>query len=127
MMMTKTHSRKFPRPVARFVQLQGGQYGTVDLLAITDDVLELQLGGDFVRFTRDQAEDLRDAVQKFLCFEKEEEERRERRAGGRREECEEEEELVEEVLEVAEELLERAPPSDRPSEPPPRRRKRRAR
>ena len=27
MMMTKTHSRKFPRPVARFVQLQGGRVG----------------------------------------------------------------------------------------------------
>ena len=115
-MRQKLH-RNFPRPIARFLQLQGGQYGTLDLLALTDDTLELQLGGDFVQFTREQAEDLLEAVQKFLCLEEEEEERRERRREERAEE------VVEEVVEVVEEILERAPASDRPSEPPPRRRK----
>ena len=83
----KPHPRKFPRTIARFLQLQGGQYGTLDLVAITDDSLELLLGADFVRFTREQAEDLRDAVQKFLAIERVEEEvreeRREERAIGR--------------------------------------------
>jgi hypothetical protein len=62
--MTRKHP--FPRPIARFLQLEGGYYGTLDLVAITRDRLELQLGADFVQFTREQAEDLRDAVQKFL-------------------------------------------------------------
>lgn len=118
--MTKTHSRRFPRPIALFRHLQGGQYGTAELLAITDDVLELQLGADYVRFTREQAERLRDAVQKFLCLENEEEERRERRPGERREEREEE--IAEEVVEERVERVprsDRSPPSDRPSERPP--------
>ena len=112
----KTH-RHFPRQIARFQHLQGGQYGTLVLIALTDDTLELQLGGDFVQFTREQAEHLRGAVQKFLCLEEEEEGRREHREEERAEE------IAEEVVEVVEELLERTPPSDRPSEPPPRRRK----
>jgi len=115
----KTH-RHFPRQIARFQHLQGGQYGTLVLIALTDDTLELQLGGDFVQFTREQAEDLRDAVQKFLCLEEEEEERREYREEERAEE------IAEEVVEVVEELLERAPASERPSEPPRRRKKARA-
>jgi hypothetical protein len=105
------HHRRFPRTVARFLQLEGGQYGTLDLVAITDDKLELQLGADFVQFTREQAEDLRDAVQKFLDYERDEkdarEDRREERAIGRA------------ILE-AEEALEREPESP----PPPARRRR---
>src|SRR5437016_4144062 len=92
--------RHFPRQIARFLHLQGGQYGTLVLMALTDDTLELQLGGDFVQFTREQSEDLRDAVQKFLCLESEEAERRERP------EKERAEAIAEEVVEVVEELLE---------------------
>ena len=121
-MRHKTH-RSFPRHIARFRHLQGGQYGTLELVALTDDTLELQLGSDFVQFTREQAEDLREAVKKFLCLEEEEEERRERREERREER---EEELAEEVVAVVEEVLERVPPSDRPSEPPRRRKKARA-
>ena len=117
------HQPTFPRPIARFTQLQGGQYGTLELVALTDDTMELQLGGDFVQFTREQAEDLQEAVEKFLCLEEEEEARRERREERREAREEREEEIAEAVVEVAEELLERAPASDRPSEPPPRRRK----
>jgi hypothetical protein len=62
------HHHGFPRPVARFLQLEGGQYGTVDLIALTPHDLEMQLGADFVQFTRKQAEDFRDAVQCFLDF-----------------------------------------------------------
>jgi hypothetical protein len=67
--MSKKHHPRFPRPIARFLQLEGGQYGTCDLCAVTRHRLELQLGGDFVYFTREQASDLRDAVQKFLDLE----------------------------------------------------------
>jgi hypothetical protein len=63
---SKPHHRKFPREIARFFQLEGGQYGTVDLVALTAHVLELQTGSDFVQFTREQAADLRDALQRFL-------------------------------------------------------------
>ena len=60
------HHQHFPRPIARFIQLEGGQYGTVDLVALTPHQLEMQLGGDFVRFSRDQAQDFRDAIQLFI-------------------------------------------------------------
>jgi hypothetical protein len=109
--MTKAHHRRYPRPIARFLHLAGGQYGTADLIAISDDILEFQLGGDFVRFSREQAEDLRDAVHKFLRLEEEEDERRVVEAVG-------------EVVEAAEDLAEdRARDSEPPSEPLPRRRK----
>jgi hypothetical protein len=62
------HHLGFPRQVARFLHLEGGQYGTLELIALTPHQLEMQLGADFVRFTRRQAEDLRDAVQVFLDF-----------------------------------------------------------
>lgn len=62
----REHHRHFPRPIARFLQLEGGQYGTVDLIALDPHHLEMQLGGDFVRFTRDQAKDFRDAIQLFI-------------------------------------------------------------
>ena len=62
----REHHRHFPRPIARFLQLEGGQYGTVDLIALTPHHLEMQLGGDFVRFTRDQAADFRAAIELFL-------------------------------------------------------------
>jgi hypothetical protein len=111
--MTKTHHKRYPRPIARFLHLAGGQYGTADLIAISDDILEFQLGGDFVRFSREQAEDLGDAVRKFLHLEEEEDERRVVKA-------------VEEVVEAAEDLADdklRERDSEPPSEPLPRRRK----
>jgi hypothetical protein len=55
-----------PRVLARLTQLHGGQHGSIELIAITDDILELRLGLDFVRFTRDQARSLRDAVDQFV-------------------------------------------------------------
>lgn len=65
--MTKKH--RYPRPIARFVSLEGGLYGTLDLIAKRYDQLELQMGSDFVQFTREQAGDLREAVQRFLDME----------------------------------------------------------
>jgi hypothetical protein len=88
------HHHGFPRPIARFIQLEGGQYGSVDMRALTPHRLEFQLGVDFVVFTHKQAEDLRDAVQLFIDLGVE-------RHAPRREEAIVEEE--EEVVEVVEE------------------------
>lgn len=61
-------SRKhiFPHPIARFSELEGGLYGTVDLIARTRERLEFQLGADFVYFSRKEADELREAVTRFL-------------------------------------------------------------
>jgi hypothetical protein len=66
----KRARRPFPRKLGRFINLEGGLYGTLDLVAITDELLELQTGEDFIRFDREQAKNLRDTIDKFLAFEK---------------------------------------------------------
>lgn len=66
----KTKHQAFPRKLGRFINLEGGLYGSLDLVAITADVLELQTGEDFVRFDREQATNLRDTLDKFLAFDK---------------------------------------------------------
>jgi hypothetical protein len=66
--MRKHHSC-YPVTVARYFNLQGGTYGTIDLIAPDDDHLELQLGGDFVRLTRNQVEELRCGLKSFLDLE----------------------------------------------------------
>ena len=63
---TKKH--RFPRRLGRFINLEGGLYGTLDMVAITDKLLELQTGEDFIRFDRHQAKNLRDTIDKFLAF-----------------------------------------------------------
>jgi hypothetical protein len=65
---TTTKRHRFPRRLGRFINLEGGLYGTLDLVAITDALLELQTGEDFVRFDRAQAKNLRDTIDKFLAF-----------------------------------------------------------
>jgi hypothetical protein len=64
----------FPRKLGRFINLEGGLYGTLDMVAITADLLELQTGEDFIRFDRDQAANLRDTLDRFLAFDKHAEE-----------------------------------------------------
>ena len=66
---TKKH--RFPRRLGRFINLEGGLYGTLDMVAITDKLLELQTGEDFIRFDRHQAKNLRDTIDKFLAFDHE--------------------------------------------------------
>ena len=58
-----------PGRLGRFINLEGGPYGQLDLVAITATLLELQTGEDFVRFDRHQATNLRDTIDKFLAFE----------------------------------------------------------
>lgn len=65
---TKNHHR-FPRKLGRFINLEGGLYGSLDLVAISKDVMEIQTGEDFVRFDQDQAKNLRDTIDKFLALE----------------------------------------------------------
>jgi hypothetical protein len=66
---TTTKRLRFPRRLGRFINLEGGLYGQLDLVAITATLLELQTGEDFVRFDRHQATNLRDTIDKFLAFE----------------------------------------------------------
>ena len=66
---TTTKRHRFPRRLGRFINLEGGLYGQLDLVAITATLLELQTGEDFVRFDRHQAKNLRDTIDKFLAFE----------------------------------------------------------
>lgn len=69
---TKTKHHRFPRKLGRFLNLEGGLYGTLDIVAITAEQLEFQTGEDFVRFDREQAANLRDTIDKFLAFDKHE-------------------------------------------------------
>jgi hypothetical protein len=66
---TNTKKATFPRMLGRFINLEGGLYGFLDLVAISREVLELQTGEDFVRFDHEQAKNLRDTIDKFLAFE----------------------------------------------------------
>ena len=66
----KTKHQAFPRKLGRFINLEGGLYGTLDMVAITADLLELQTGEDFIRLDREQATNLRDTLDKFLTFDK---------------------------------------------------------
>ena len=62
------HSRPYPRKLGRFINLDGGLYGTLDLVALTPLRLELQTGEDFIHFDRDQAKRLRDTLETFLAL-----------------------------------------------------------
>jgi hypothetical protein len=70
----KKKHHAFPRKLGRFINLEGGLYGALDIVAITREVLELQTGEDFIRFDRDQATNLRDTLDKFLSFDKDDDE-----------------------------------------------------
>ena len=79
---TETRKHRFPRRLGRFINLEGGLYGQLDLVAITAALLELQTGEDFVRFDRHQAKNLRDTIDKFLAFEHHEHRQEEREEQG---------------------------------------------
>jgi hypothetical protein len=97
-MQQQTRHQRFPRKLGRFINLEGGLYGQLDMVAITADVLELQTGEDFVRFDRSQATNLRDTIDKFLSLDK---------AAV----------LVDEVVEVVEEIEEVQADVSRPKRP----------
>jgi ABC-type Zn2+ transport system substrate-binding protein/surface adhesin len=65
--MSREHHRiRFPHAIARFDDLQGGQYGTLGLLALTRHELEVRMGGDYVEFPRARVLELRNALDRFL-------------------------------------------------------------
>lgn len=66
----KPKHHRFPRKLGRFLNLEGGLYGTLDIVALTPEQLEFQTGEDFVRFDREQATNLRDTIDKFLAFDR---------------------------------------------------------
>ncbi len=66
----KAKHHRFPRKLGRFLNLEGGLYGTLDIVALTPEQLEFQTGEDFVRFDREQATNLRDTIDKFLAFDR---------------------------------------------------------
>jgi hypothetical protein len=120
----KRPKRRYPITFARYFNLQGGNYGTIDLVAPDDEHLELQLGGDFVRLTQKQTIDLRAGLQAFLDLECEwslDTERfhpdEPRESGG----------LGKAIKDIAGEVAEaigvRAPESEPPSDEPRRRRR----
>jgi hypothetical protein len=95
------HKPKFPRRLGRFFNLEGGLYGSLELVAITCETLELLTGEDFVRFDRAQAKNLRDVIDRFLALDADSE--------------------LEEIVEV---VVEDQRPREREQAPQPRRKKR---
>lgn len=66
---TQHRKHRFPRDLGRFLNLEGGMYGSLDIRAMTPHILELETGdGDFLRFDRRQATELRDSVDRFLAL-----------------------------------------------------------
>lgn len=61
-------SRPYPRKLGRFINLGGGLYGSLDVVARDPHHLELQTGEDFIWFDREQAKNLRDTIDRFLAF-----------------------------------------------------------
>lgn len=115
------HEHAHPRQLARFDGLQGGQTGFLMLVAASDDVLELQLGADFVRLTRTQATELGCAVTAFLDLEEDERSGRPFRREPRSDRAPNNAEVVvQEVVEIVDELMttERSPSSPPPSDEP---------
>ena len=53
---------RFPKKLIAFRNLQGGQYGTLDVTAREATEVELALGGDYVWLTPDQWIALRSAI-----------------------------------------------------------------
>ena len=101
--MPREHHREFPRQIARLAGLEGGAYGEIVLKAITRRQMELDLGNEFVLFTREQACALRDAVHCFLELDERHEERGEVK------------EIEHAIEELAEEIVKEARPRRRRS------------
>ena len=105
--MPREHHKEFPRQIARLSGLEGGAYGEIFLKAITRRQMELDLGNEFVLFTREQATALRDAVHCFLELEERHEQRRDDRG--------EVKEIEHAIEELAEEIVKEARPRRRRS------------
>jgi hypothetical protein len=63
--------KHFPKSLLSFRKLQGGQFGTLDVSAISPDYIQLALGTDFVQLTRPQWIALRSVGDRFFRAETE--------------------------------------------------------
>jgi hypothetical protein len=65
--MKKQHPlhHRFPRTLITFQNLEGGSYGTLTMIAVNLDTLEIRLGNDFVRINSDGASDIAEACARF--------------------------------------------------------------
>jgi hypothetical protein len=58
---------KYPKKLLTLQNLQGGQFGTIDVTAMSDDLIELDFAADFDRLTPDAARALIGALDRWLC------------------------------------------------------------
>jgi hypothetical protein len=63
--------KHFPKALISFRNLQGGQFGTLDVEATDPHYVQLALGSDFIAVTRDQWLALRGAIDRFFGCEEE--------------------------------------------------------
>lgn len=63
--------KHYPKSLISFRKLQGGQFGTLDVSAISPDYVQLALGTDFIQLTRAQWIALRSAGDRFFHSEAE--------------------------------------------------------
>jgi len=56
---------RFPQTLIAFQNLEGGSYGTLSMIAVTSDTLEVRLGNDFVRVNADGAAHIAEACARF--------------------------------------------------------------
>jgi hypothetical protein len=57
---------RFPQTLIAFQNLEGGSYGTLSMIALTCDTLEVRLGNDFVRINADGAAHIAEACARFV-------------------------------------------------------------
>ena len=57
---------KYPQKLLSFRNLQGGQFGSIDVTAISDDLVELDFGADFDRLSPTAARRLVHALNDWL-------------------------------------------------------------
>ena len=95
----KTKHRHYPKVLKTFRKLEGGKFGYLDVIARSPGVLELALGDDFLRFSREQAFALANVMADWMTETRREDEPP----------CREETEVVEEA--IVEERIETRPKS----------------
>jgi hypothetical protein len=56
----------YPRKLLTLQNLQGGQFGTIEVTAVSDELVELDFAADFDRLTPDAARALIGALDRWL-------------------------------------------------------------
>ena len=63
--------KRFPKKLISFRRLQGGQFGTLDVSAVSPEYVQLAFGSDFIQLTRPQWIALRSMIDRFFGSETE--------------------------------------------------------